>query len=311
MSRPPVAAACARLRLIRVMAGLAVWLMQRRVARIALITLLFPLPLLAVVSAAIVVMATIAQGWRIAMQDCAVASLALMVLIGAAGGFWTQIGAGALVTWFAAIALGELRRAGSLTLAVQCTVLLGVLGALIFTLWSQDPQAYWEQVLRDWTERARSAGIEVGPGDLIPGAAPVMTGMMSASAVTSAIAALFLGCWWAGMVNGRGFGGEFQLLRMGGVLGLTAGITGLLFLTSSRSTVDDLLLVLAAGFVVQGLAVIHWHGARRGWPTAWPVALYLPLAVLPRLAAVEMILLALLGLLDNGYSLRRIGSKVV
>jgi hypothetical protein len=40
--------------------------------------------------------------------------------------------------------------------------------------------------------------------------------------------------------------------------------------------------------------------------------LYLPMALLPALAAVQMLVLALLGLLDNGFPLRRrLGSKVV
>jgi hypothetical protein len=256
-------------------------------------------------------MITNARGWRVALQDCGLGALLLVAVTAATGGQWGQVGAGAAVTWLVAIALGQLRRSGSLTLAVQCMVLVGLAGAFVFMLQSQDPQAYWEAVLQDWAERARSAGLEVGPADLIPGAAQVMTGVMSASAVLSATAALFLGCWWAATPTGRGFGGEFQELRMGRVLGVIAGVTGVLFLTSYRSTADDLLLVLAAGFVVQGLAVVHWHGARRAWPRAWPVALYLPLALLPALAAIEMTLLALLGLVDNSYSLRRSGSKVV
>lgn len=293
------------------MAGLADSLLGRRLPRIALIAVLFPVPLLAVISAAIVVAVTGTHGWRIAVQDCGGALLLLMALTALAGELSWGIGLGAAVTWLVAIGLGHLRQAGSLTLAVQSAVLAGVLGAVVFTVWSRDPQAYWEQVLKDLTQRARSAGIDVGPADLIPGAAQVMTGMMSASAVASSLAALFLGSWWAGKATGRGFGSEFQEVRMGRVLGVVAGIAGVLFLTSLRPGVDDILLVLGVGFVVQGLAVIHWHGARREWPKAWPLALYLPLALLPAVAAVEMLLLALLGLFDNGYSLRRTGGKVV
>lgn len=292
------------------MAGLADSLLGRRLPRIALIAVLFPVPLLAVISAAIVVTVTGTHGWRMAAQDCAGALLLLMALTALAGDLSWGIGLGAVVTWVVAVGLGHLRQTGSLTLAVQSAVLGGVLGAIVFTVWSRDPQAYWEQVLRDLTERARSAGIEVGPADLIPWA-PVMTGFMSASAVASSLAALFLGSWWAGKATGRGLGNEFQDLRMGRVLGVVAGLAGILFLTSLRPNVDDILLVLGVGFVVQGLAVIHWHGARREWPKAWPLALYLPLALLPAVAAVEMLMLAVIGLLDNGYSLRRPSGKVV
>ena len=98
---------------------------------------------------------------------------------------------------------------------------------------------------------------------------------------------------------------------MGRVLGVFAGVVGVVFLTGLRANVDDLLLVLGTGFVVQGLAVIHWHGAEREWPKLWPLALYLPLALMPLWRWWRLLLLALLGLIDNGYSLRRAGSKVV
>jgi hypothetical protein len=293
------------------MAVLADWILHRRPARIALIAVLFLLPLLVVISAAIVVMVTASAGRRTALQDCGVAFALVAALTALAGEFSFGIAVGAAVTWLAAIGLGHLRRTGSLTLAVQIAVLAGVIGAVAFMAWSRDPQAYWEQVLTEFTGRAKSMGIEVGPADLIPDAARVMTGMIAALAVASALAALFLGSWWVGARGGPMFGQEFQELRMGRVLGLLAGITGLLFLTSLRPGVDDVLLVLGVGFVLQGLAVVHWHGARRHWPRSWPLALYLPMALVARLAVIEMLLLGLLGLFDNGYSLRRARGNVV
>ena len=116
------------------MAGFSEWLIERRLSRIALIALLFPLPLLAVLSAAVVVLTTNTRGWRIAAEDCAAAMLALITLTAIAGGFWFEIGIGAGVTWLVAVLLGHMRKTGSLTLAVQTAVLLGVTGALAFLL---------------------------------------------------------------------------------------------------------------------------------------------------------------------------------
>jgi uncharacterized membrane protein HdeD (DUF308 family) len=138
-----------------------------------------------------------------------------------------------------------------------------------------------------------------------------MTGVMSASVVASAVAALFIGCWWAAQIGSRSFAADFGELRMGRVLGAVAGVTGILFLTAARPSADDLLMVLGTGFVLQGLAVVHWHGTQRRWPKGWPLLLYMPLGLLPALAGLELLLLALLGLLDNGYSLRRVADKVV
>lgn len=292
------------------MSGPMNWLIRQRVLRIALIALTFPLPLLAVVSAALVVMVVGLQGWRQALEDCAAALLVLIGLTMVAGGYWVEIGIGAWMTWMGALLLGQLRRIGSLTLALQAAVLLGMAGVIGFVLWSREPVAFWEQVLGDLAERARSAGLDVETADLGLGLVPLMTGIMAASAVISSLTAVFLGCWWIGDNDGRRFADEFQALRMGLAMGVMTAVLLLLFFVGLGSIADDLLLVLGAGFLVQGLAVVHWHGARRQWPAAWPFALYLPLILVPVVAVPEMLLLALLGLMDNGYSLRRLESKV-
>ncbi|MCC7258852.1 MAG: DUF2232 domain-containing protein [Gammaproteobacteria bacterium] len=293
------------------MAASGISLLGRRGPRIALMALLFPLPLLAIASAGITVLTAARQGWRVAMTDALMASVLLALLTALAGGFWLQLGLGALLSWLLAAALGHLRSIGSLNLAVQATVLLGFAGALGFIAWNSDPEAYWEDILVDLAERARAVGLDLGPDDLLPTAAQLMTGMMSASAVASALGALFLGSWWAGAQTGMRFADEFRRLRMGRVLGLVAAVVGALLLTGLRTGADDLLLVLGVGFVVQGLAVLHWLGARHNWPGLWPLAVYLPLALVPALAAFELVGLALLGLIDNGYSLRRAGGELV
>lgn len=292
------------------MSGPMNWLLRQRTLRIALIALTFPLPLLAVVSAALVVMVAALQGWRQALEDCAAALLVLIGLTMVAGGYWVEIGIGAWMTWMGALLLGHLRRIGSLTLALQVAVLLGMAGVIGFVLWSREPVAFWEQVLGDLAERARSAGLDVETADLGLGLVPLMTGIMAASAVISSLTAVFLGCWWIGDNDGRRFASEFQALRMGRAMGGMTAVLLLLFFVGLGSIADDLLLVLGAGFLVQGLAVVHWHGARRQWPAAWPFALYLPLILVPVVAVPQMLLLALLGLVDNGYSLRRLESKV-
>ncbi|MCK6369894.1 MAG: hypothetical protein L6Q83_00990 [Gammaproteobacteria bacterium] len=287
------------------------WIAGRRPIRIALIALMFPMPLLAVVSAALVVSGSIARGWRSAAVDCAGALLVLVGLTALTGGIWFETGVGAALTWGVAVLLGQLFNRGSMTLALQVAVLLGAAGALAFTIWSEDPEGFWEQVLADLVVRAQSAGMEVAPTDLLPVAAGLMTGMMAASAVASSMAALFVGCWLTAMAPGRSFAEEFRDIRMGRVLGGLAVILAVLFVLGQGTAVDDLLLVLATGFVVQGLAIIHWHGARRNWPRFWLFALYLPMVLNPAIAAAELALLALLGLVDNVYSLRRARDELV
>lgn len=272
---------------------------------------LFPLPAMVVLSAAIAVLVTNVRGWRLALADCGYALLLLVALTAAGGGLWLELGIGASLTWLAAIFLGAVRSRWSLTLAVQTAVLLGLAAAVGFMLWVHSPEAYWEQVLMDLTERAESAGLSVGPAGFVRAAAQVMTGMMAASAVMSFVVTLLLGCAWSGPQHGQDFGNEFRELRMGKVLTFATVVTVLLLVTGLRGMADDLLLVLASGFVLQGLAIVHWHGAERQWPRIWPLALYLPMALLPGLAVLELMGLAGIGLLDNLYSLRRKGRELV
>ena len=71
------------------------------------------------------------------------------------------------------------------------------------------------------------------------------------------------------------------------------------------------LLVLATGFVAQGLAVIHWTADHRGWPRFWSVVLYGPLMLSPSLAGLLLVGLMTAGILDNLISLRRSRTNVV
>jgi hypothetical protein len=291
--------------------GLSGWLAGQRAPRIALIAGLFPLPLLGLVSVAIVVLTVQVHGWRVAAADCVAATLVLVGLIMAAGGYWLGLGLGAALAWSVALLLGGLRRRSSLVLPVQVAVLAGVAGALAFNTLAADPLAHWEQVIRELARRAATAGVDLGPTEPLLATASVMTGVVAASAVASAVAALVLGSWWASQLGVGEATSEFQVLRMGAVIGALTVLVAAACLTDWRAIADDLLVVLGAGFAVQGLAVLHWHGTRRGWPRAWVLALYLPMVLLPAIAAAELLALAALGVADNAYSLRRIGANVV
>lgn len=292
------------------MTGLPAWLMEKRALRIMLMVMLFPLPLTLVLSAAIAVLVTCVRGWRPALSDSGIAVAVLMGLTAISGGGWMEIGIGAALTWLVVIFLAELRNVGSLALSVQVAVLLGVVAAMVFMLWMRDPQLFWESVLTDLTVRANTAGLAVEPAEFVPGAAQLMTGMMAASAVLSSVVALLLGSAMGDPLRGREFGTAFRNLRMGHILTGAALLAGLLFLVGSTSA-DDLLLVFAAGFVLQGLSLVHWHADARKWPRMWPFALYLPMALLPVVGVFELMGLAAAGLLDNVVSLRRAGRKLV
>ena len=129
------------------MNGFAAWLLAQRARRVVFIASLFPLPVLGMISAAIVVMDAQIKGPREALLDC---TLALLLLAGIA---WfadmdTPILLGsAMVSWVLWLVLGTIvARTGSLTLAVQAAVIIALAGLVVFNLVIGDPVAYWANV---------------------------------------------------------------------------------------------------------------------------------------------------------------------
>ena len=89
---------------------------------------------------------------------------------------------------------------------------------------------------------------------------------------------------------------------------------GVASLADGSQLTSDLLLVLATGFVLQGLAVIHWQFHARKWPGAFLLLVYLPmLPVLagPAVAAGAWLSVAAIGFIDNWFVLRRSNENMV
>jgi uncharacterized protein YybS (DUF2232 family) len=142
--------------------------------------------------------------------------------------------------------------------------------------------------------------------DTLDQMANVMTGIMCAAFVFSAVLSLLLARWWqAQLYNPGGFRDEFHRLRLGrplalAVLALMAA--SLLPLGGASALGRDMVMVVLMMYMLQGLAVIHAVVAKRGASNAWLVATYVLLAIaLPQVA----MLLAIAGLMDTWLNLRR------
>jgi hypothetical protein len=286
-----------------------IWLVERRVPRVALIAGLLPLGLLGILSAAIVVCVAGLKGWREATVDCLIALGILMILMVAMGAGWVQVAVSAASTWVAAVCLGSLTGAyASLTLSLQTILVLGVLGILLFVLTVPDSKSFWDRFLTDFIEQMASFGVDMAQPDVFLSLAPMMSGLVAASLIMSSIAALLLGSWWASGAGGPGFKAMFLQIRLGYVIGGMATIAGLGAIFGLGPTAGNVLMVLAIGFVFQGLAVAHWQVANRGWPWTFLLAVYVPFLLGASLAAVALLLFAGVGFVDNWYGLRRTSS---
>jgi uncharacterized protein YybS (DUF2232 family) len=75
------------------------------------------------------------------------------------------------------------------------------------------------------------------------------------------------------------------------------------------SLATNCLLVLSMGFVIQGLAVMHWQVAERGWPWTFLLVVYLPFFMGALLSVTALFVLAAVGFVDNWYGLRGAGTN--
>jgi hypothetical protein len=176
--------------------SVAGWLASRRATRVGLIAGLLPLGLLGILSAAIVVMVAELKGWREAAIDCLIALGVLLLFMVLLGGDWAQLAATGASAWIAAIALGALTGAyASLTLSLQVILVIAILGVIGFALVVSDPVGFWQKFLTELIGELEQLGVKFAEPDALLQLAPMMTGIISASGITSSILALLLGSW--------------------------------------------------------------------------------------------------------------------
>jgi len=281
------------------------WVVERRLARVVLVAGL--LPFFGVISAAIVVCVAIVKGWRESLVDCLIALIIVLGLAFMAEEGARQILFSCISTWGIALLIGGLTGIfGSLTLAIQVLVLLCCVAIIGFGVVVSDPVEFWTPILQVIAEQMQQFGVELADPGALMNMAPIMSGLFVSGTIASSIVALLLGCWWAGGARGVAFQELFAGLRLGYIIGGIAAVAGAGSLLGVQPLAGNLLLVAGVGFVFQGLAVVHWHVARRGLPWVILIPVYLPLFMGASMLVMALFLFSAVGFIDNWYGLRRV-----
>lgn len=264
-------------------------------------------PLATVVSGAVIALVTLRLGAREGMfvilgVALGVAALASLIV----GNPMPALLLG-LVLWLPVWGVALLLRGTlSLALSFQVAALLGGLIVAAIYLLLPDPAAWWRE---KWDAVMIPAMQQAGMGDagqLRQALAPVvsrMTGALATAQVVTLLCSLMVGRWWQALLyNPGGFGREFRDLHLGGALAYPGlAVLGLAFFASGAmgGMARDLLLMLVALYMFQGLALAHAVAAGR--PVAWLMALYTLMAIaLPFVAVV----LAGVGFADHWLNIR-------
>jgi hypothetical protein len=229
---------------------------------------LLPVPWL---PAGLVVLALLAGGARLALPAVAGATLLVALSVVPVSG---ALSAGVIVVAVllpAYLAGRALAASRSLNLVYQWLTLGAALLVLAIHALVGDPvkammpfmsqiDPLLQQLARWLTER----GIETTPAQIGTEVARIAWRTLAWAVVANALIAQFLGLWAFGRLQEPGlFGREFRRLRLGGFIAWSLAACFVLSVVLDRVpgaaalVVDDLVFVLAAGFLVQALAVVH------------------------------------------------------
>ena len=248
----------------------------------------------------------LAQGTKLAVIEALIAAAVLLtvsLLFGVSIESMTTLMAG---TWVPVMLLAMLLlNTRSLTLAMQVSVIVAILGMLGFYVAVADPAAFWEPYLVQMTELARQNNLQLN------------TELFSAEVMTISAVLAFWMLYVIGLLLGyalykrlpreTGAFGHFRDLNFGRVIAFTLALASVLAFLVDATWIQNTAFVLFVMFWVQGLAIVHWMHGEGMLPFAALIAVY---ALLPFLQVLLMTALAVFGYTDAWFDFRRRLKKV-
>jgi uncharacterized membrane protein len=268
------------------MKAFANWVMKGRTQAVIAATVLAVLALLVtplgLVSAAVIALTVLRQGWK---EGALVLGSALLAITGL-GGLLFQMPVATLliglILWAPAAVLGGVMgRTGSLRLAIEVAAVGAAAVVLLQYGLLADPAAFWADALNEFlVQRLDEEMLAASNADqLIVLMAGWMAGGVAATWFLGAVASLLLASYWAALIDRPGaFGEQFRQLRFGRWLLLLVPVllfVGVVLTGGEPSLVGQLYLVGMVVFLIQGVSLAHGLVAEFGASPAWLVGLYL------------------------------------
>ncbi len=270
------------------MKSLASLVMRGRMPATAVATVLAALSLLilplGLLSAAVVTLVALRQGLRESVLVLIGGTLALGALGGLIFGKPLALALVGLVMWLPAWGLGLLLRS-SRSLALTLEIGLWLAAGLVFGQYLLgDPAAYWAKLLGEFLARSVDSQVmaDVDRQQLVAAMAPWMVGGVAAAWFLQQALVLFVARYWqAALYNPGGFRAEFHALRLRRWVLLALPLLLLAALAADRQAglPAQLVLVLEAGLLVQGVALVHGLVGRLQASLGWLIGFYSLLVV--------------------------------
>lgn len=292
------------------MRELAAFILRNRVAAALTASLGAALPLMGILGGAACGLVTLHRGLQEGVLTAGLGTAVAAALTWVLGG--NPALAVLLVFWSTVPVCGlawVLRRWVSLPLAVQVAALAACAAVVVAFVALGDPAAFWRQATEAWLTAAAQSGQQLSGAEReqllerLP--FEVLTGSVVANVMLLTLGALFLArSGQARLTNPGGFRREFHRLRLGRLfLAASAGLLVVTAVGQSMLPLNVMAVVLAA-WLLQGLAVAHHVVAALGAGTAWLVMAYAALFFGALFASPIVVAVPLLGAVDEVFDLR-------
>ncbi|MGI9270753.1 MAG: hypothetical protein ACR2QT_03195 [Woeseiaceae bacterium] len=247
------------------MPSVASWLLARPQNAVFALALTMMMPGLATVCGAILFLLIVHQGMRKALQTAAFAGLILVVVALVSGSSPVNLLIGLLSFWLPIVALAAVARATrSLTLTLQLSVILVVLGTIAFFVLTNDPVAFWRDMIaaNPVLQSLQLAEWKVALGVSEIEFAGVMSTMFAIGFWFGLVIVVMLGYWMYQTQPGKtGEFGRFCDLNFGRVIALLLAITSIAGFAFGVIWIKSIAVVVFAVFWLQGAAMVHWMHA--------------------------------------------------
>lgn len=262
------------------------WVMKGRMQAVIVATVLAMLALLitplGLISAGVISLAVLRQGWK---EGALVLGSALLAITGLGGLLFQMPVAtlliGAMLWVPAAVLGGVMGRTGSLRLAIEAAAIMAAGVVLVQYLMLANPAAFWADALNEFlVQRVDEETLAASNAEqLVEIIAGWMAGAVAATWLLGSVVSLMLARYWSSLIDRPGaFGEEFRQLRFGRWLLWLVPVllvVGVLLTGGEPSLIGQLYLIGMVVFLIQGLSVAHGLVAVYGASPAWLVAIYM------------------------------------
>ena len=261
------------------MPSLAAWLVARPLNAVFALAITMLMPGLATVSGAVLVLLVIQQDVQKAMFAAGFAGLILVVVAFLSGSSPILVLIGVATFWLPILALaGVMRSTRSLTLTLQLSVIVVLVGIGAFYALIDDPAGFWQEVIAATPalQGMQLVELRAAVGATAEQFAGIMTTLFAIGFWFGLVMVVTLGYWlYQQLPNKKAEFGRFCDLNFGRVVALLLAVTSVIGFTVNAIWIQSIAFVLFAVFWLQGAALVHWLRASGFVPVIAVFAVYI------------------------------------